>query len=48
MCFSTEKKKEVNLCGSCLGKTLLEEPSKIKIYSMNKLGYTWKKAQVIK
>ena len=48
MCFTTEKKKEAYFCGSCLAKTLLEEPSKIKIYSMNKLGYTWKKAQVIK
>ena len=43
MCFTTDKKKDVYLCCSCLGKSLMEEPSKIKIYSMNKLGYTWKK-----
>ena len=48
MCFSTGEKKELNLCASCLGKSLLEESSEIKIYSMNKLGYTWKKTQVIK
>ena len=48
MCFSTEKKKEAYFCGSCLVKSLLEEPSKITIYSMNKLGYTWKKALVVK
>jgi hypothetical protein len=42
MCFTTEKKKEVYLCCRCLGKSLMEEPSKITIYSMNKLGYTWK------
>ncbi len=44
MCFTTGKKKELYLCASCLGKSLLEESSKITIYSMNRLGYTWKKA----
>jgi len=48
MCFTTGKKKEVYLCVSCLGKSLLEESSEVKIYSMNKLGYTWKKAQAVK
>jgi len=48
MCFTTGKKKEVYLCSACLGKSLMEDPSKINIYSMNKLGYTWKKPQAIK
>lgn len=48
MCFTTEKKKEVYLCHTCLGKALMEDSTKMNIYSMNKLGYTWKKAQVIK
>jgi len=48
MCFTTGKKKELYLCASCLGKSLLDEPSEITIYSMNKLGYTWKKSQEVK
>ncbi len=47
MCFSTGKKKEIYLCATCLGEALIEKPSEIDIYSMNKLGYTWKKTQTI-
>ena len=46
MCFFTDKKKEVYLCAACLGKLLLEEPSNIKVYSINKIGYTWKTPQI--
>ena len=47
MCFSTGKKKEIYLCTTCLGTALIENPPQIDIYSMNKLGYTWKKTQNI-
>jgi hypothetical protein len=46
VCFFTDEYKEKYLCATCLCKSLLEDP--YPIYSMSKLGYTWKKKEISK
>jgi hypothetical protein len=46
MCFYTDEHKEIYLCATCLCKSLMEDP--YPIYSMSKLGYTWKKRRFLK